>query len=116
MTVTGAAQGSVVDLWLWNRGAGNSGAQVELGSTSGPLFGNVTIGNASAGTAGFAVLQLLQDRGSDQLNQIADDATIIADAASNRWAYLKLMGAMKLSVTSKISVTPWLSKTWNQKP
>lgn len=92
MTVTGAAQGSVVDLWLWNRGAGNSGAQVELGSTSGPLFGNVTIGNASAGTAGFAVLQLLQDRGSDQLNQIADDATIIADAASNRWAYLKLMG------------------------
>lgn len=92
MTVTGAAQGSVVDLWLWNRGAGNTGAQVELGSTSGPLFGNVTIGNASAGTAGFAVLQLLQDRGSDQLNQIADDATIIADAASNRWAYLKLMG------------------------
>lgn len=92
LTVTGAAQGSVVDLWLWNRGVGNAGAQVELGSTGGPLFGNVTLGNASAGTAGFAVLQLLQDRNSDQLNQIADNATIIADAASNRWAYLKLMG------------------------
>lgn len=92
LTVTGVTDASTVDLWLWNRGTTNNGAQIELGSTNGPAFNNIRLGSASRGDAGYAVLQLLQGRGSDQLDQIQDGATILADGVTNRWAYFKLMG------------------------
>ncbi len=92
LTVTGVTESSTVDLWLWNRGTTNNGAQIELGSTNGPAFNNIRLGSASRGDAGYAVLQLLQGRGSDQLDQIQDGATILADGVTNRWAYFKLMG------------------------
>lgn len=92
LTVTGVTESSTVDLWLWNRGSNNNGAQVELGSTNGPAFNNIRLGSASRGDTGFAVLQLLQGRGDDQLDQIQDGATILADGVTNRWAYFKLMG------------------------
>lgn len=92
LTVTGVTDASTVDLWLWNRGTTNNGAQVELGSTDGPAFNNIRLGSASRGDAGYAVLQLLQGRGTDQLDQIQDGATILADGVTNRWAYFKLMG------------------------
>ncbi len=99
LTVRGNAVSSLSDLWLQNRGGTGTGAQVELGATGGAAFGNVRIGSASLGSAGNAVLQLLENRvlstsfpASDQGNQIADMATVIADGASNRWAYFKLMG------------------------
>jgi uncharacterized delta-60 repeat protein len=92
LTVTGVTDSSTVDLWLWNRGFNNTGAQVELGSTDGPAFNNIRLGSASRGDTGYAVLQLLQGRGDDQLDQIQDGATILADGVTNRWAYFKLMG------------------------
>lgn len=92
LTVTGVSESSAVDLWLWNRGTTNNGAQMEMGSTNGSAFNNIRLGSASRGDAGYAVLQLLQGRGSDQLDQIQDGATILADGVTNRWAYFKLMG------------------------
>ncbi len=99
LTVTGSAPaGNKVDLWLQHRGFGNTNAQIELGASGGPSFKNVLLGNASAGTGGFAVLQLLENRGSalaDRspfLDQISDTGTITVDAVTNRWGYFKLMG------------------------
>jgi uncharacterized delta-60 repeat protein len=99
LTVTGRAPtGNKVDLWLQHRGFGNTGAQIELGASGGPSFENVLLGNASAGTGGFAVLQLQENRGSalaDRapfLDQISDTGTITVDAVANRWGYFKLMG------------------------
>jgi uncharacterized delta-60 repeat protein len=99
LTIRGNPLSSSPDLWLQNRGGTGTGAQVELGATGGAAFGNVRIGSASLGSAGNAVLQLLENRvlstslpAIDQGNQIGDSATIIADGATNRWAYFKLMG------------------------
>jgi uncharacterized delta-60 repeat protein len=93
LTVRGNAPTSnVLDLWLWNRGFGNAGPQVELASVGGPAFGNVRLGNVSMGTAGHAVLQLLQGRAANELDQIRDDSTVTVDAVTNRWGYFKLMG------------------------
>jgi uncharacterized delta-60 repeat protein len=99
LTVTGAITGSSNDLWLWHRGSGNTGAQVELGTTGASAFGNIRLGNGSFGTAGFAVLQLLENRVLSLANpltyqgdQIGDNATVLVDAATNRWGYFKLMG------------------------
>lgn len=94
LTIRGQSTESLIDLWLWNRGTTNTGAQVELGSTGSDAIGNVRLGNASFGTAGHAVLQLLENRNSlpNRLDQISDSATVLVDAASNRWGYFKLMG------------------------
>jgi hypothetical protein len=99
LTITGQAPtGNLVDLWLQNRGFNNAGAQIELGAFGGPSFENVLLGNASAGTGGHAVLQLLFDRGAGLtdrtpfLDQISDTGTITVDAVTNRWGYFKLMG------------------------
>lgn len=94
LTIRGQSTESQIGLWLWNRGTTNTGAQVELGSTGSNAIGNVRLGNASFGTAGHAVLQLLENRNSlpDRLDQISDTATVIVDAATNRWGYFKLMG------------------------
>ncbi len=99
LTIRGASAEASIDLWLWHRGTGNTGAQVELGATGSNSFGNIRLGNGSYGTAGFAVLQLLENRVLSlavpalyQGDQIRDDATITVDAATNRWGYFKLMG------------------------
>lgn len=94
LSLRGQSSGAEIGLWLWNRGTTNTGAQVELGSTGSNAIGNVRLGNASFGTAGHAVLQLLENRNSlpDRLDQISDNATVIVDAASSRWGYFKLMG------------------------
>lgn len=99
LTVRGVAPTSnLVDLWLWNRGTGSTGAQVELGVQGGPGFGNIRLGNVSAGTGGHAVLQLLENRGSGLadptpfLDQINDNARIVVDGVNGRWGYFKLMG------------------------
>jgi uncharacterized delta-60 repeat protein len=99
LTIRGNVLSSSSDLWLQNRGGTGTGAQVELGVTGGSAFQNVRIGSASLGSAGHAVLQLLENRFAipslpalDQGNQIGDMATVIADGASNRFAYFKLMG------------------------
>lgn len=100
LTIRGTAPTSnLTDLWLWNRGTTNTGAQIELGATGGPSFQNIRLGNASAGTAGHAVLQLLEGRGAGLADptpfydQISDTARIIVDGVTNRWGYFKLMGA-----------------------
>lgn len=100
LTIRGTAPTSnLTDLWLWNRGTTNSGAQIELGAAGGPSFQNILLGNASAGTAGYAVLQLLEGRGAGLADptpfydQISDTARIIVDGVTNRWGYFKLMGA-----------------------
>lgn len=79
-------------LWLWNKGQGNANAQVELGATTGNAAGNIIVGNASLGTSGHAVLQLLQGR--TNLDQIHDSATVTFDSyqGSGRNNYFKLMG------------------------
>lgn len=99
LTLTGQAPaGNLVDLWLQHRGFNNTNAQIELGVSGGPSFENIRLGNASGGTGGFAVLQLLQNRGSGLtdpspfLDQISDTGTIVVDAVTNRWGYFKLMG------------------------
>ncbi|MES2595893.1 MAG: autotransporter-associated beta strand repeat-containing protein [Verrucomicrobiota bacterium] len=99
LTVRGVAPTSdLTDLWLWNRSTTNAGAQIELGVQGGPGFANIRLGNASAGTAGYAVLQLLENRGSGLadpspfLDQIGDNTRIIVDGVTNRWGYFKLMG------------------------
>lgn len=99
LTVRGVAPTSnLVDLWLWNRGTGSTGAQVELGVQGGSGFDNIRLGNVSVGTGGHAVLQLLENRGSGLadptpfLDQINDNARIIVDAVNGRWGYFKLMG------------------------
>ncbi|MEQ1748024.1 MAG: autotransporter-associated beta strand repeat-containing protein, partial [Prosthecobacter sp.] len=99
LTVRGDGTGTSNDLWLWHRGSGNTGAQVELGTTGASAFGNIRLGNGSFGTAGFAVLQLLENRVLSLANpltyqgdQIGDSATVLVDAATNRWGYFKLMG------------------------
>ena len=99
LTIRGESAGANIDLWLWHRGTGNTGAQVELGAIGSNSFGNIRLGNGSYGTAGFAVLQLLENRVLSlavpalyQGDQIRDDATITVDAATNRWGYFKLMG------------------------
>ncbi|GAA5141542.1 hypothetical protein GCM10023213_25840 [Prosthecobacter algae] len=93
LSLTGNNTGSNFDLVLWNRGTTNTGAQVELGASSGrAVGGNITIGNASRGTSGHAVLQLLAGRSND--DQILDTATLTFDsfAGSGRNNYFKLMG------------------------
>ncbi|GEP42198.1 autotransporter-associated beta strand repeat-containing protein [Brevifollis gellanilyticus] len=99
LTVRGVAPTSnLVDLWLWNRSTTNAGAQIELGVQGGPGFDTIRLGNASMGTGGHAVLQLLENRGSGLadpspfLDQINDNARIVVDAVTNRWGYFKLMG------------------------
>jgi uncharacterized delta-60 repeat protein len=99
LAIRGSANSSTADLWLQNRGGTGTGAQVELGVTGGSAFGNVRIGSASLGSGGNAVLQLLENRlivpslpTFDQGNQIGDMTTVVADGASGRLAYLKLMG------------------------
>jgi|GEM_PF-1101409 len=91
LALTGNNIASDVDIWLWNRGGTGTGAQVELGATTGNAVGaDIRIGNISYGTAGYAVLQLLQGRSN--LDQIKDDATILFDTVNGRWGYFKLMG------------------------
>ncbi len=88
-----ANTGSKFDLRLWNRGTTNTGAQVELGATAGnAVSGDVYIGNATRGTSGHAVLQLLAGR--SHLDQISNDATLTFDsfAGSGRNNYFKLLG------------------------
>lgn len=99
LTITGQAPAAnLVDLWLQHRGSNNTNAQIELGASGGPSFENIRLGSASGGTVGFAVLQLLQNRGSGLddpspfLDQISDTGTIVVDAVTNRWGYFKLMG------------------------
>jgi len=91
--ITGNNSASDYDLHLWNKGAANANAQVMLAATVGnAVGGDVTVGNASRGTSGHAVLQLLQGRSN--LDQIKDDATVTFDsiAGSGRNNYFKLMG------------------------
>lgn len=93
LSLTGNNTGSNFDLHLWNRGTTNTGAQVELGATTGnAVGGNITVGNASRGTSGHAVLQLLAGRSN--LDQISDTATLTFDSysGSGRNNYFKLMG------------------------
>ncbi|MBB5038661.1 autotransporter-associated beta strand repeat-containing protein [Prosthecobacter dejongeii] len=88
-----ANTGSKFDLRLWNRGTTNTGAQVELGATAGnAVGGNIYIGNATLGTSGHAVLQLLAGR--SHLDQISNDATLTFDSfsGSGRNNYFKLLG------------------------
>lgn len=91
LSLTGNSTG--LNLALWNRGTTNTGAQVELGAASGnAVDGNITVGNASRGTSGHAVLQLLQGRANK--DQISDTATVTFDsiAGSGRNNYFKLLG------------------------
>lgn len=93
LEINGNNTNSNFNLVLWNKGAGNANPQVQLGATVGnAVSGDVTIGNASRGTAGHAVLQLLQGRSN--LDQISDSATVTFDSysTSGRNNYFKLMG------------------------
>lgn len=92
LAITGNNTNSNYLLWLWNKGAANANAQVELGATTGNAAGDIIIGNASRGTSGHAVLQLLQGRSN--LDQIRNDATVRFDSytGSGRNNYFKLMG------------------------
>jgi len=93
LALTGNNTASNVNLWLWNRGTTNTGAQVELGATTGnAVGGDIRIGSATLGTSGHAVLQLLLGRANT--DQIKDSATLIFDgfAGSGRNNYFKLMG------------------------
>jgi uncharacterized delta-60 repeat protein len=93
LAITGNNTGTGMNLVLWNRGGGGTGAQVELGSVTGhAVSGDIIIGNTLRGTNGNAVLQLLQGRGN--LDQINDASTLIFDSMNGvgRNAYFKLMG------------------------
>lgn len=93
LALTGNNTASNVNLWLWNRGTTNTGAQVELGAATGnAVGGDIRIGSATLGTSGHAVLQLLLGRANT--DQIKDSATLIFDsfAGSGRNNYFKLMG------------------------
>lgn len=91
--ISGNNTGTNLNLSVWNRGTNTTSAQVELGATTGnAISGNIIIGNATYGTSGHAVLQLLQGRSN--LDQISDTATLIFDSINGvgRNAYFKLMG------------------------
>lgn len=94
LALTGDNTGTGLSLWLWNRGTNTVATpQVELGATTGnAVSGDIIIGNATRGTAGHAVLQLLQGRSN--LDQISDTSSIIFDSMNGvgRNAYFKLMG------------------------
>lgn len=93
LAITGNNTGTGMNLVLWNRSSNNTNAQVELGAGTGhAVSGDITIGNALRGTAGHAVLQLLQGRSN--LDQISDGSTLIFDSINGvgRNAYFKLMG------------------------
>ncbi|TDU71150.1 autotransporter-associated beta strand protein [Prosthecobacter fusiformis] len=93
LSLTGDNTGSDFTLWLWNRGGTGTGVQVELGATTGNAAGgDIIIGNATRGTSGHAVLQLLTGR--TNLDQISDTATLTFDSfsGSGRNTYFKLMG------------------------
>ena len=93
LSITGNNTGTGVDMVLWNRGTNTTNAQIELGASSGnAASGDITIGNATRGTAGHAVLQLLLGRSN--LDQIHDGSTLVFDSMNGvgRNAYFKLMG------------------------
>lgn len=94
LALTGDNTGTGLSLWLWNRGTNTVATpQVELGATTGnAVSGDIIIGNATRGTAGHAVLQLLQGRSN--LDQISDTSSIFFDSMDGvgRNAYFKLMG------------------------
>jgi uncharacterized delta-60 repeat protein len=93
LELTGDNTDSGFNLEVWNKGSNNANPQVLLNSTVGnAVSGNVTIGNASRGTTGHAVLQLEADR--THFDQISDSATVKFDsyAGSGRNNYFKLMG------------------------
>ncbi|SKA80708.1 delta-60 repeat domain-containing protein [Prosthecobacter debontii] len=93
LAITGNNTSTPFDLWIWNRGTSNTGAQVELGATTGnAISGDIRIGSASQGMSGHAVLQLL--RGRSNLDQISDSSTLTFESfsGSGRNNYFKLMG------------------------
>ncbi|MEN3941582.1 autotransporter-associated beta strand repeat-containing protein [Prosthecobacter sp. SYSU 5D2] len=93
LELTGDNTNSNFHLHLWNKGVNNANPQVLLNAETGNAAGgNITIGNASRGTSGHAVLQL--NAGRDNLDQISDTATVMFDsfAGSGRNNYFKLMG------------------------
>lgn len=93
LSLTGDNSNSNFTLWLWNKGGANANAQVELGAVTGHAAGgNIIVGSASSGTAGHAVLQLLQGRSNK--DQISNTATVTFESfsTSGRNNYFKLMG------------------------
>lgn len=59
LALTGDNTGGATPLWLWQRGSTGTGAQVELGATTGnAIGGDIMMGNSQQGGSGHTVLQL----------------------------------------------------------